>query len=97
MDKRIEAEQYVKKGNEAYIIINVLVQIIWHRLKTGLLKWNKDYASAAMNFDEAGRVILLYQSSRILYIAKLYRLSKDFVNARKIYEKLIAVNEKLNE
>jgi len=64
----IEAEKFAKEGDKS--------------LKTGIMKWNKDYSSAAMNYDEA---------------AKLYRLAKDYSNAKRMYEKLIAVNEKLND
>jgi len=68
MEKQIEAEAAMKKGDKA--------------MQTGLLKWSKDYASAAMHYEEA---------------AKLFRISKDFVNAKRVFEKNIKVNEKLND
>jgi tetratricopeptide (TPR) repeat protein len=64
----IEAKKLVKEGDEA--------------LKTGLFKWNKDFASAAINYEEA---------------AKLYRTAKEWDTAIKIYTKCIDVNEKMND
>eukprot|EP00331_Platyophrya_macrostoma_P014122 CAMPEP_0176433428 /NCGR_PEP_ID=MMETSP0127-20121128/16017_1 /TAXON_ID=938130 /ORGANISM="Platyophrya macrostoma, Strain WH" /LENGTH=240 /DNA_ID=CAMNT_0017815855 /DNA_START=6 /DNA_END=724 /DNA_ORIENTATION=- len=69
MEKHIfNAEKKYKEGLEA--------------LKTGLFKWNKDYASAAMAFDDA---------------VKLYKLAKDSQGAVKTYYKLIECNDKLND
>jgi len=64
----LEAKKLVKEGDAA--------------LKTGLFKWDKDYATAAISYDEA---------------AKLYRASKDYDTAIQVYEKLAKVNEKLND
>jgi tetratricopeptide (TPR) repeat protein len=68
MSKSSEAKKLVKEGDEA--------------LKTGVFKWNKDWASAAINYEEA---------------AKIYRSSKDWDNALKIFTKCIDVNEKMND
>jgi len=35
------------------------IWIIILRLTTGVFKWSKDYLSAVVNFDEAGKDILL--------------------------------------
>jgi len=64
----LEAKKLVKEGDEA--------------LKTGVFKWNKDYATAAISYDEA---------------AKLYRAAKEYDTAIKIYEKCAHVNGKIND
>jgi len=68
MDKLSEAKKYLKEGDEA--------------LKTGVFKWSKDYASAAINYDEA---------------AKIYKSAKQYDQAQAVYEKLVLVNEKMND
>lgn len=62
------AAKFEKKGDEA--------------LKTGVLKWSKDYVSAAMNYDQA---------------AQQYRNAALFDKAINVYEKLAEVNDKLND
>ena len=61
-------EKLIKKGDKA--------------LKTGLLKWSKDYVSASMYYSEA---------------AKAFKLQKKFKQAIETYQKLIPVNEKMND
>ena len=56
------AEEHVKKAKKA--------------LKTHLFKWNKDYVSAAIHFDEA---------------AKKFKAEKKYERAIWVYEQLIKV------
>ena len=44
-------------------IYNVSLELS-SRLKTGLFKWHKDYASAAMAFDDAGNFCQLILSTK---------------------------------
>lgn len=62
------ADDYIKKAK--------------NNLKTGIFKWNKDYVSAAMNYDEA---------------AKICMANRDYEKAIWVYQQLIPVNEKLND
>jgi hypothetical protein len=62
------ADKLVEKGKKA--------------LSTGIMKWSKDYVSAAIYFDQA---------------ASIYKTNGQYDKAIGVYEQLVTVNKKLND